>query len=208
MRYTFIKLFIVLFLPLLLVPTSSRAQISDTLSIQLTQQSNLEIFGKTNINSFKCELNQDLEVDTLDIPAVRESDIIALNNAVVNVQTKNFDCGQKKITADFKKTLKADEHPVITLDYQQVRMIENTDESDQTTRIICDVSITIAGITKTYPIEFTSVALNGDVLSFQGEQMINIKEFNLNPPNAMFGLIKVNDEVNVDFYLYLKFIDA
>ncbi len=202
-----LTVFVFIFLPLCSQAQSNQEQVEDTLSVQLMDKSQLNIHGKTNVKDFECKLNEPIRFDTLTIPAKRIEQNIALNNAVVQVDTNNFDCGQKKITRDFKKTLKSDSHPNIVLNYKEIKVLE-PDSGSTTPRVLCDVDITIADVTKTYTIEFHGIRLEGDVLSFQGMQTIDMRAFGLDPPSPLMGLIKVEDEVNVGFSLFVRFIEA
>ena len=204
LKITLLSLFIAL--PAIIL-AQDNGEIQDTLSVHLMDESELNIKGKTNVKDFECKLNEPVRFDTLTVPAKRIEQKIALNNAVVQVDTNKFDCGQRKITRDFKKTLKSKDHPNITLNYREIEVLE-ADSTGAQPKVMCEVDITISDVTKTYSIEFHGIALNGDVLSFQGMQTIDMRAFGLDPPSPLMGLIKVEDEVNVGFSLYVRFVDA
>jgi polyisoprenoid-binding protein YceI len=69
--------------------------------------------------------------------------------------------------------------------------------------VIASGNLTMAGTTK--PVELNTKAKvlgNGDV-QITGAHKINMKDFNMVPPTAMMGTIKVGEEVTVNFDLTL-----
>jgi len=186
----------------------SAAQIQDSVVVNLLNESTLIINGSTNMNAFTCRLEQDLSSDTLDVFASRASQSIRLQQAAVKVRAENFACGKRKITRDMHKTLKSDEHPYIVLNFTRVDY-SVTDSLDYSIpEVQATAAITIAGVEKTYSIPFKNVAFEGDVLSFKGKKELQMSTFNLDPPSPLFGLIKVDDAVEVEFYLYIRILKA
>lgn len=69
--------------------------------------------------------------------------------------------------------------------------------------LVANGTLTMAGTSK--PIELTAkgkVLANGDV-QITGSKKLNMKDFNMEPPTAMMGTIKVGEEVTVNFNLTL-----
>lgn len=69
--------------------------------------------------------------------------------------------------------------------------------------IIASGTLTMAGTSK--PVELTAkgkVLANGDV-QIIGSRKLNMKDFNMVPPTAMMGTVKVGEEVTVNFNLTL-----
>lgn len=69
--------------------------------------------------------------------------------------------------------------------------------------IVANGNLTMAGTTK--PVELTAkakVLANGDV-QITGLRKLNMKDFNMVPPTAVMGTIKVGEEVTVNFNITL-----
>jgi len=65
------------------------------------------------------------------------------------------------------------------------------------------VNITIAGVTKQYYIPVSSNQHGEDVF-VDGGKKISIRDFGLEAPEVMYGLIKVSEWINIDFHLICK----
>jgi len=59
------------------------------------------------------------------------------------------------------------------------------------------------GVTKRIVISFTGV-LSGDKMEISGTQLLNMTDFGIKPPTAMFGTLKTGDKVEVTFLLKFR----
>jgi hypothetical protein len=193
-----------LFFLLFLFSTPVIAQGVDSLNVEEINDSRLTIRGTTNIAGFTCKLEQEFENDTLRIPGVFLDSLIHLRNTRLEVESNRFDCGVPKVTRDFHKTLKAGTHPFINLNYTEIIYETNQRGILNDLQISTQVEITIAEISHEYDVIFKFAEIRDNILTFIGRQPIDIKAFNLTPPSALFGLLKVNEQVDVDFFLHLR----
>ncbi|MBT1689558.1 YceI family protein [Dawidia soli] len=98
------------------------------------------------------------------------------------------------------EAFKSDEHPYIT--YTASRAQITTDAARNTT-IKVSGSLTMAGTTKPITVEAKGKSLpNGD-MEISIARKLKMTEFNMKPPTAMMGTIKVGDEVTVVVSLVL-----
>jgi len=96
---------------------------------------------------------------------------------------------------------KSEEHPYIT--YTATRAQITTDAAKNTT-IKVSGNLTMAGTTKPITIEAKGKSLpNGD-MEISIARKLKMTEFNMKPPTAMMGTIKVGDEVTVVVSLVLS----
>ena len=107
----------------------------------------------------------------------------------------NFDCGNRKINKDFHELLKSKEHPEILLKLKKIDMSEEGNS-------IVTIGFTIAGVNKDYkfPVEIT----RDKQLCFDGKLKLNIKDFNLEAPSKIFGLIVLDEVIEINFNLNVK----
>jgi len=110
---------------------------------------------------------------------------------------KNFDCGRRGINRDFRNSLKSDEYPTIDLKLLSFAPSDSLLEE-------VNVLISLAGAEKKYILEFTSSYSSDGIVKIEGEQKLAMSDFNIDPPRALFGLIKVQDELTITFTLFLK----
>lgn len=96
-----------------------------------------------------------------------------------------------------KKAFQADANPVVA--YQQTAPASYTkpDASGNVT-ITSTGTLTMAGVSK--PVEITCKgAIKDGVLTISGSHPLKITDFGMVPPSAMFGQIKTDDDVAVNY---------
>ena len=163
--------------------------------VNIASNSEVIISGKSNVNSFKCKYNSQLIEDDIVVTSIKSNDTkIVLNNAKIVIKTNGFDCCNRMINKDFKTILKADDYDNIIIELKEIEMNGNC--------FITKLNIEIAGKNKVYEIPMTFVEKTKNV---KGTLRLNIKDFNLKSPKKLFNLIEVNDNVDIDFNLFLQY---
>lgn len=160
-------------------------------TIRLLPESELIISGSTNVNNFHCEFDIDLISDSKQVKFLHEHDLIKFYNLQLNLLTKGFDCGNRKMNSDFQDLLKSDSHPQIVIDIVQVRNLASEEP-------VAEIRVELAGQTKHYklPVQIHEHR-------FKGKFSMNIRDFGLEPPKKALGLIIVDEHIEVAFDLKL-----
>jgi hypothetical protein len=165
----------------------------------IQKNSNLRIDGKTNINSFRCEIVEYLKPDTIYF--FREENNrkpIAIRGGL-EIEIKRFDCHQKYITSDMRKTLRAEDQPILKIDLLTIGCFNGNGDN-----IKGLVNIWLAGVVKTMEIDYQVQATDPGYLQLTGTRRILFSDFGLKAPQRLAGLIKVEEELNVRFQLILR----
>lgn len=162
--------------------------------VKITSKSEVTIKGKSNVNSFECKYDSDCIEDEISVTVTRSNTKILFDGAKIAIESKGFDCRHKMITKDFKKILKADDYSHIDIDLEELV----TNKNDITAKICVE----IAGVKKQYavPVTFDQKKLN-----VKGILKINIKDFNLKSPKKLLGIVALNDNVAINFNLFLQY---
>ncbi|MEP7127266.1 MAG: YceI family protein [Chitinophagales bacterium] len=93
--------------------------------------------------------------------------------------------------------LKAEKNPLIT--YKLLSQLNNVMPSTTGTTVIAKGQLTIAGVTKPIDLQVkVSVKADGSI-SFEGTKTIKMTDFDISPPTAFMGAMKVGDEVVLNF---------
>ncbi len=161
-------------------------------AVDLLDSSTLKINGKTNINSFECTFDSSKLQRTNKIRIKPNGDKIEVKNAQLRLNHTNFDCGHRRINNDFKALIKSDEYPDIKIDLLEIHNIKDSEAAVK-------VKINIAGKSKNYnfPIEICNL----EATEFQSRWVLNIRDFDLTPPKKAFGIIVIDEEIEIDFLL-------
>ncbi|MET0759999.1 MAG: YceI family protein [Flavobacterium sp.] len=162
--------------------------------VKITSKSEVTIKGKSNVNSFECKYDSECIEDEISVTITKSNAKTLFDGAKISIESKGFDCRHKMITKDFKKILKADDYSHIDIDLEE--LVTNKNETT------AKISVGIAGIKKQYlvPITFDQKKLN-----VKGILKINIKDFALKSPKKLLGIVALNDNVAINFNLFLQY---
>ncbi|WP_159023974.1 YceI family protein [Formosa sp. L2A11] len=188
-----LALFLIVIINVSFISTSYR----NTTEIRIKPSSTLTINGITNITDFSCAFNSVILKEKTPITYIEKENHTVFENAKLILENKAFDCGKRMINNDFRDLLKTETYPKITILLKEVKH-PNIKENNT----IALVDFVIAGITKSYkiPIEIT----HNESITVQGHIKLNIRDFDLQNPKKILGLIKIEDEVYVHFKLDLE----
>jgi len=175
---------------------TSKDAVFETSSVIIKERSTLLINGESNINNFSCLYDNDEIKKTIPISYTVEGDIIRFDKTVLLLNNNFFDCGGNGINRDFRKTLNTDNYPQIALTLNE---IERTADPSN---INAEIAIKIAGISHDYriPVEI----IKNKNLIVNGQLKIKLTDFNLNTPKKLFGIIAVDENIEITFNLEIE----
>ena len=165
-------------------------------TVTILPESKLFIKGDTNIKEFECVFDTGyLQKENQIKYIIDEPKHIRFKNAVLSLNTQGFDCGSRAINKDFHELIQSEKYPQILIELLEVRL-------QKPGSVNAVVNITIAGTRRehTFPVEFTE----GNVTNISGNLLLDIKDFKLEPPKKLFGMIVVKDEIEINFDLKVK----
>lgn len=188
-----------LILILMVAPILFSSNTSDKGTWVIDAGSRLAIQGSTNVNKFTCKFDYYYGSDTLQYVRNHRTGKLNFSNNKMIIPVRSFDCGAKQISNDFRKTLKSETYPQLTIAF---RSLENPFKQNDCF-IDGVVDITLAGVTTTYTIRYL-VNLDKNSVMLKGTRAVNFSDFGLEAPTKLQGLIKVDKVLNVEFNLVLK----
>lgn len=159
--------------------------------------SQLLIHGQTNVNSFTCFISCYNSTDTLQYLVNPQNKMFEFDDNAMIIPIYNFNCGNNLITKDFRTTVKADKNPYLSISF--VSLEQNTGSG--TSKGVMD--ITLAGVTKQVAVKFNQTR-KGDFLQLSGNHSVGFKDFSLQAPERMLGLVKVQEDLRVEFKLMIR----
>lgn len=163
----------------------------------------LKVAGKTNVNKFNCLIINYAKPDTLTFYRNNTGAAVKVTGSI-SVDVQNFDCQHAMITRDLRKTLKSDEFPKLTIRFINLSKYPEFDSQQQT--ITGLVTIELAGVTRQYNVDYKFIPDGTRSLTLVGSRKVNFSDFNLKPPRKAGGVIKTNNELDVEFSLRLRVI--
>ena len=163
-------------------------------------ESRLTIHGSTNVNQFICEIEYCTGTDTLQYAENDATGDLRFTRGRMRVPVRSFDCGAKPISRDFWKTLKADTHPELEINFISLENLSLRNRKN----IKGIVDITLAGRTTRYDICYQVSLKDNGTIFLTGIHTVNFADFQLEAPEKLKGLIKVKEALKVQFNLVLK----
>ena len=161
-------------------------------NIKILPESELIITGSTNVNKFDCKFNIELISDWKEIKYIQEGNFLNLSNLKLHLLIEGFDCGNKRMNADFQDLLMCEKYPEIEIKIDRIELI-----SSEYTRAY--ITVKLAGKLNHYNLP---VQVYED--HFKGKFKMNIRDFGLEPPKKALGLIEVDEQIEVQFNLIVS----
>lgn len=165
------------------------------------QGSSLSVNGTTNINSFQCDINNYNLPDTIILLRGMPKGQLLPMNGKLNLEIEAFDCHNRMMTSDLRKTLKAKIYPILSVKFISVNSFP---DFKNPTKISGQVEISLSGVNKRFEINYLFTGDEKQEVHLKGNQKIHFSDFNLIPPSKLGGVIRANDELLVEFKLHLK----
>lgn len=165
----------------------------------ILDKSILSIYGTSNITDFECKYEGSFESQTLRHQINFTGDSARVSGSLLPLTVDSFDCGKRAINKDFKTTLKYKEYPQINIDLKKVYPVTGIPE-------FAEVNIELAGRKRLYTVQLSEELMADGTFRVQGIQNLKLSDFELDPPRPLLGLLKVRDDLEIHFDLYIRYI--
>lgn len=179
------------------------------LSFEILDHSVLSISGSSNVHNFTCTCVQEFDTDMVEMQIPPQRIEILFSNSDLKIETRKLDCGKKLMNQDMYETLKADTHPFITITLKKVIQDPEYCLSSCTNWIEMNVmaEISIAGTCKMVPLFVEARQLPESNYRFISSAKLQMTDFNIDPPEALMGMIKVDNEININLDLSVRLVN-
>ncbi|HMI62761.1 MAG TPA: hypothetical protein VK518_17710 [Puia sp.] len=168
------------------------------------KSSSLSINGRTNISHFSCAVAQYSEPDTITFlnEGCRGKPGGIPLCGVLKINISDFDCRNRMMTGEFKKTLQYKQFPQLKVIFLNLERMPGFGPQSETLK--GQVFIELAGISKQFEMDYTSSREDPETVRLTGSRQLCFSDFGLLPPQKMGGLVRVNETLDVKFMLCLR----
>jgi len=188
-----VVLTIALSIPAVLFSQKSDIAIADSSSCN----SYILISGKSSINHFNFIYDFGKLPQPISATGFEYDDLVELT-----IPVKDFVTNSPLLYEDFLLLMRASEYPAIRIEIPKYQLASLDKESYS----LCpEMKITIAGITHHYKIDCSVVNCYENIF-LVGKQKLRLSDFDLEIPGKLFGLVRVQDEINVFLVLFLHLL--
>jgi polyisoprenoid-binding protein YceI len=159
----------------------------------LLEESRFWIDGSSTAGSFTCaarEVHGTGQVAPSSPPQVAGR---------VTVPVRAFDCGNRRMNADFADALRAQAHPSIRFEVRSAEVVGPTDA--RWTRARAAGTLEIAGVARPLAVEVDGRPLPDGHVRLRGRMPMRMTDFGVRPPTGLLGLVRAHDRIVVRFDL-------
>lgn len=189
----------IFFLAVVILMHHNYAQGQDVTDAENDCVNHISIHGSSNVNRFQL-INHNPKILRL---SNRDNDNKPYQR--IEIAANDFKGDNDRMRKDFLEMVNASEYPFITLDIESRSLKECRKKKE--TRDFKTI-ITIAGVSNSYvvPCKLDSCRSSGYML--KGNLKVKLTDFGIDPPQKFFGIIKVNNEVLIDYVFRFQPDDA
>jgi hypothetical protein len=162
--------------------------------------STVTINGKTNVNKYRCAIEEYKESDTLLLTAERGKGAY-FTKGTARLNASEFDCEKKVITNDFRESIQTEKYPYVTITFISFEREPTYARTEE--KFNGKLSITLADVTVPCQVRCGIVLDEKGLIHLRGKRNFKFSDFGLTPPTKMGGLIKVKEDIEVAFHLIL-----
>lgn len=168
-----------------LIPLLANAQ-----EYKVSPNSKVIIEGTSTMHDWESDVDQVKGQGTFNID---DTSIKEIKNLQVTFVVKSIVSGKSKMDELTYDALKEKHYPNITFKLTEISGINENS-------ISAKGQLTIAG--KTNPVNLKGVGkVKGNAVTIDGEHSLNMTDYDVTPPTAMLGAIKVGESVTIKFHL-------
>lgn len=158
----------------------------------------LRVNGTTNVNKFSCLVKDYANPDTL---------VFYQNNSMsgaVSLPVLSFDCMSAPMTDGLRKALNAKTFPRLVITFLSISKYPALQSTEELISGV--VNIELAGKMKKISVSYRIFMDPQQVIHLIGKQTIRFSEFGLTAPRKLGGMIKTDDQLDVEFNISFKAI--
>jgi len=122
---------------------------------------------------------------------------VTLRFKVATIDGGKGDIMNNKIYAAFKE----EEHPEIVFKSTEPAKVTAVDKENNKFKVMAKGEVSMAGVSKLVTIQLDGSKNADGKLTFKASQDINMRDFEIDPPSALFGQIVTGEKVTVVFDL-------
>ena len=172
--------------------------------VRILPESRMWIEGTSTVDRFAC-MNTRFEVALrIDGAAAERETRTGAVSAEALLPVTSFDCGHRRMNHDLQEALRAEAHPYIRYELDQLRPLESGDADPSWQHFRATGQVTVAGVTRRVEQVLQARRLDNGRLRATGSVELRMTDFGIEPPSTLFGLIRAEDTIVVVFDLWAE----
>ncbi len=173
----------------------------------LSTHSTISIKGRTNVSSFECQSNAHAISREAALLFEGGGARLTFRDARLVVVASQLDCGLEAMNSDLRQALKVDRYPLIYIDLIRVRneSCEMLQPGEPPKWYELEVKAHIAGMRRTLYPKVAAQIVEPGLLRLQGDITLHLPDFGIEPPAALWGMVRVAPDIEVTYDLLVHY---
>lgn len=170
---------------------------------RVLDKSTIQIEGTSNVHDWTSDVEQINAKISFNAEVLQaENPSSPVESLSLTIPVAKIESGKGAMNRKMHGALKEDKHPNITFELSGSELAEG-DISDSKFELTVKGKLTVAGVTKDVTIPVTANLADGNTYQFSGNYKINMKDYKVDPPTAMFGAVRAGEMVTVVFDIFV-----
>lgn len=172
-------------------------------NVTLMDKSTMQIEGTSNVHDWTAdveEMNFDISFNSSAVTSNSISNPVEALSLTIPVG--NIESGKGGMNRKMHGALKKNDHPAIYFDLISSKVIESN--SNSSFQLDVTGTLTVAGVEKEISLPVEGIVQNDGSYNFTGSYKTNMKDFDVDPPSAMFGAVRSGEMVTISFDLFFE----
>lgn len=172
----------------------------------IEEESNFSLEGTSNLHDWSCnvpEFDGSVSMDRKAMGKWPEEKIPFVVGTDIRINVKGIDCGKSSMDKNLQEALKAEDHPTIRFKFQKMNIVRDPSSLEKVP-FSASGHMSIAGKTQDVQIPVVGRRLEEGRFSFSGKHTIDMTDYDVDPPTAMWGSMRTGKEVEVSYTVIVE----
>lgn len=166
----------------------------------MLDKSTMQIAGTSSIHDWTADVRGFTASIDLNTEALgKETTASPVQSFSLTVPVKKIESGKSGMNSKIYGALNEKKYPNITF---ELISAEVTKAEGSIVQLNVSGKLNIAGTERTISLPVESTKIEGGSYKFTGSYELNMKDYNVDPPTAVFGTIKSGEKVTISFELF------
>ena len=128
-------------------------------------------------------------------------------HVLLKIPIKSFDCAHSRMNQDMYEALKSDTYDFITFEFENAQPVEKDQSgadklfADGYEPFLIEGVLSVSGVDRVVTLTVRGRQEEQNRYRIKGEKKISMKDYEIEPPTALMGLIRAHDDLTVFFDL-------
>lgn len=210
-----------------LIPVLLALSLAPTAGAESTQlvaasASRLVLAGSSNVKDWRCsgttlegrmEVAAPLAQINRIIDRIEDGDVARLDPRAASfpqpafrlrVPVESLRCGNRRMERDMYRALRSEANPVIEFQFRELVGAVHHDIDGKSYRATISGTLTLAGARREVRVPVEALRVARDRFRLRARLPLRMTDFRITPPTGLFGMVKANDDLVVQFDLVLQ----